>query len=98
MLQRGHITVMPKNAPLLRLIRIAPRSKTRVLSRYNLQIACHVKPNASSRREGIAAVSDDHVEVCVAALPKNGEANAAVTKVLAEVCGCLISILRFLLL
>ncbi|KAL1967171.1 hypothetical protein VTN77DRAFT_3462 [Rasamsonia byssochlamydoides] len=74
-----------KSPPVLRLVRVATKSRGQNTPRYNLQISCHVKPNASSKREGIAAVGTDQVEICVAALPKDGEANAAVTKVIAEV-------------
>jgi uncharacterized protein YggU (UPF0235/DUF167 family) len=77
-----------KSPPVLRLVRIASKSRGQSTPKYNLQISCHVKPNASSRREGIAAVCSDQVEVCVAALPKDGEANAAVAKVFAEVRRC----------
>jgi uncharacterized protein YggU (UPF0235/DUF167 family) len=37
------------------------------------------------QREGIAAVSDERVEICVAAHPKDGEANKAVREVIAGV-------------
>lgn len=50
-----------------------------------LQLLCHVKPGVKSNREGIAAVSDEAVEVCVAAQAKEGEANKAVREVIAEV-------------
>lgn len=76
---------MSSKVPLLRLVRTATKYRNQSSPKYNLQISCHVKPNASSQREGIAAVGADQVEICVAAQPKDGEANAAVTKVIAEV-------------
>lgn len=48
-------------------------------------LRCHVKPRASKVREGVTAVTDDAVEVCVAAVPKDGESNRAVLAVLSEV-------------
>ncbi|RAL10020.1 DUF167 domain-containing protein [Aspergillus homomorphus CBS 101889] len=73
--------------PLLRLIPVAT-SKSRVASqlpkRYSLQIACNVKPNGSNNREGIISINTDRVDVCVAAVPRNGEANTAVSRVLAQ--------------
>ncbi|OJJ48880.1 hypothetical protein ASPZODRAFT_13617 [Penicilliopsis zonata CBS 506.65] len=66
--------------PLLRLI-----TQTKPTHRSRLQIACRVKPNASPLREGITAVGPDRVEICVAAVARDGEANAAVTRILAEV-------------
>lgn len=50
-----------------------------------LYINCNVKPGASKSREGIARISDDAVEICVAAQAREGEANKAVVKVLSEV-------------
>ncbi|KAI4909762.1 hypothetical protein J4E85_011584 [Alternaria conjuncta] len=40
-------------------------------------------PGVSAQREGIAAVSDERIEICVAAQPKDGEANRAVREVIA---------------
>jgi uncharacterized protein YggU (UPF0235/DUF167 family) len=75
--------------PLLRLIEnvtTKSRNKNQPLpKKYSLQIACHVKPNASSSREGIIAVGAEKVDVCVAAVPRNGEANAAVSRVFAQI-------------
>lgn len=74
---------------LLRLIQNATtksrNGSARAPVRYSLQIACHVKPNASSNREGITAIGAERVDVCVAAVPRNGEANTAVSRVLAQV-------------
>ena len=50
-----------------------------------LQLACHVKPGASSKREGILAVTDNTIELAVSAQAKDGEANKAVRELLAEV-------------
>jgi uncharacterized protein len=46
---------------------------------------CHVKPGASKVREGITAVTDSTIELCVSAVPKDGESNKAVLAVLSEV-------------
>ncbi|PLB43174.1 YggU family protein [Aspergillus steynii IBT 23096] len=77
------------SAPLLRLIQNvitkSRNSSPRAPARYSLQISCHVKPNASSNREGITAIDAAKVDVCVAAVPRNGEANTAVSRVLAQV-------------
>ncbi|KAG9190029.1 hypothetical protein G6011_08117 [Alternaria panax] len=48
-----------------------------------IQLLCHVKPGVSAHREGIVAVSDERIEICVAAQPKDGEANKAVREVIA---------------
>lgn len=52
---------------------------------FSLHILCYVKPNASARRTGIVAIGTDRVEVSVAAVPRDGAANIAVSHVLAEV-------------
>jgi uncharacterized protein YggU (UPF0235/DUF167 family) len=52
-----------------------------------IQLLCHVKPGVNANREGIAAVSDEAIEVCVAAQAKEGEANKAVREVVANVSG-----------
>ncbi|KAJ4985002.1 hypothetical protein SVAN01_09524 [Stagonosporopsis vannaccii] len=49
-----------------------------------IQIVCHVKPGASASREGIAAVTEDVIDVCVAAQAREGEANVAVRTVFAK--------------
>jgi uncharacterized protein len=49
-----------------------------------IQLLCHVKPGASANREGITAVTDEIIDVCVAAQAREGEANAAVRTVIAK--------------
>ncbi|KAF2625067.1 YggU-like protein, partial [Macroventuria anomochaeta] len=49
-----------------------------------IQLLCHVKPGASARREGITAVTDEIIDVCVAAQARDGEANTAVRTVIAK--------------
>ncbi|KAL4800998.1 hypothetical protein BDV19DRAFT_352521, partial [Aspergillus venezuelensis] len=75
--------------PLLRLIhKAAATTKHKSQgppSRYNLQIACRVKPNASKNQEGITAIGTDQVSIAVAAVPRDGEANTAVARVIARV-------------
>ena len=50
-----------------------------------LQLRCHIRPGASKVREGVAAVTDESVELCVAAPPQDGKANKAVIEILSEV-------------
>lgn len=50
-----------------------------------VHLHCRVKPNASKVREGVTSVTDDAVELCVAAVPRDGESNKAVLAVLSEV-------------
>ncbi|GFN20395.1 hypothetical protein AtubIFM55763_002117 [Aspergillus tubingensis] len=71
--------------PLLRLIQSATTKSRPTNQLYTLQISCHVKPNASSNREGITSIAADRVDVCVAAVPRKGEANAAVSRVIAQI-------------
>ncbi|KAK1656915.1 hypothetical protein BDP55DRAFT_596847 [Colletotrichum godetiae] len=52
-----------------------------------LYLQCHVKPGASRVREGVTAVTDATVELCVSAQAKEGEANKAVVKLLSGVLG-----------
>lgn len=54
------------------------------LTTGSIQLFCHVKPGASANREGITAVTDDTIDVCVAAQAREGEANVAVRKVFAK--------------
>ncbi|KAJ4355111.1 hypothetical protein N0V85_009561 [Neurospora sp. IMI 360204] len=49
-----------------------------------IYIHCNVKPGASKNREGVTCITDEAVEICVAAQAKEGEANKAVVKVLSE--------------
>ena len=78
------------STPLLRLIKNVSKPRTRSAqpqapNSYNLQISCHVKPNASSKREGITAIREEVIDVAVAAVPKDGEANLAVERLFAQV-------------
>lgn len=65
-------------------IRYVAGTKKNPLGTVYLQ--CHVKPGASKSREGVTALTDDAVEICVSARAREGEANKAVVKVLSEVC------------
>jgi uncharacterized protein (TIGR00251 family) len=49
-----------------------------------IQLLCHVKPGVSASREGITAVTDEAIDVCVTAKAREGEANAAVRIVVAK--------------
>lgn len=48
-------------------------------------LRCHVKPGAAKAREGVTALTDDAVELCVAAAARDGESNRAVLGVLSKV-------------
>lgn len=50
-----------------------------------MYLRCHVRPGASKVREGITALTDSTIELCVSAVPKDGESNKAVLAVLSEV-------------
>lgn len=65
-----------------RFIQYAVASKSKPATVY---LQCRVKPNASKVREGITSLTDDAIEVCVSAVPRNGESNKAVLAVLSEV-------------
>ncbi|KAI1204218.1 YggU-like protein [Annulohypoxylon truncatum] len=52
-----------------------------------LQLRCHIRPGASKVREGVAAVTDECIEMCVAAPPQDGKANKAVVEILSEILG-----------
>ena len=74
---------VPRGEMLVPAIRwIAAKSNAKTGS---FQIMCHVKPGVHPNREGIGAVSDEAIEVCVAAQAREGEANKTVREVIAEV-------------
>jgi uncharacterized protein len=52
-----------------------------------IYLKCHVKPGAAKAREGVLAVGDEAIELCVSAQAREGEANKAVVKLLSEACG-----------
>ncbi|KAI0545433.1 DUF167-domain-containing protein [Xylaria curta] len=49
-----------------------------------LQLRCHVRPGASKAREGVVAITDESIEVCVSAPPQDGKANKALLEVLSQ--------------
>ncbi|KAI9796442.1 MAG: hypothetical protein M1825_000621 [Sarcosagium campestre] len=53
----------------------------------NIYLTCHVKPGAASKREGVVAVTESQIEVCVAAQARDGEANKAVRELISTVLG-----------
>lgn len=57
----------------IRFIQSTPKS-----SLNHIQLRCNIKPGASKQREGISSISDERIEVCVAAQARDGEANKAV--------------------
>jgi uncharacterized protein len=70
----------------LAAVRFVPGAKKSATLGY-LQIQLRVKAGAGKYREGIGAVNDNTVELCVAAQPRDGEANKAVISVLSSVLG-----------
>ncbi|GME24326.1 hypothetical protein BKCO1_8000131 [Neofusicoccum parvum] len=66
-------------------IRFIASKGNKATSAGSVSLACHVKPGASAKREGIISVLDEGVELCVSAQAKEGEANKAVQKLFAEV-------------
>ncbi|KAI1841211.1 hypothetical protein JX265_013170 [Neoarthrinium moseri] len=50
-------------------------------------IRCRVKPNVDKLREGVKAVTDDAIELNVAAQPKDGEANKATVRIMSNALG-----------
>lgn len=50
-----------------------------------LQLRCRVRPGASKTREGVVAITDETIELCVSAQPQDGKANGAVLEVLSKV-------------
>ena len=64
-------------------IRYVTSSTKSALSSIYLQ--CHVKPGASKQREGIIALTDTVVEICVSAQAREGEANKAVVELFSKV-------------
>ncbi|EGY20229.1 uncharacterized protein VDAG_02245 [Verticillium dahliae VdLs.17] len=53
-------------------------------SRGTLHLRCYVKPGAAKAREGVTGLTEDAIEICVAAQPRQGEANKAVLRLLSE--------------
>ncbi|KAI1139241.1 hypothetical protein F5Y05DRAFT_342367 [Hypoxylon sp. FL0543] len=74
MAARNAITLIQKSGPKSSTIEI-------------LQLRCHIRPGASKVREGIAAVTEESVELCVSAPPQDGKANKAVIELLSEILG-----------
>lgn len=58
---------------------------TKKSAQNTLYMHCNVKPGASKAREGVSAVDDEAVDICVAAQAREGEANKAVIGVLSAV-------------
>ncbi|KAI1080994.1 hypothetical protein F5B20DRAFT_86486 [Whalleya microplaca] len=68
----------------------ATRSAVTLLQRSStetLQLRCHVRPGASKVREGVTGITDEVIQLCVAAQPQDGKSNKAVIEVLSETLG-----------
>jgi hypothetical protein len=65
----------------IQYVAAAPKSRVPAV----VYLRCRIKPGASKVREGILAIGDSAVELCVSAAPKEGEANKAVVALLSEV-------------
>ncbi|EFY99619.1 DUF167 domain protein [Metarhizium robertsii] len=70
-------------------------SKPGSLSVGFVQLQLRVKAGTSKDREGILAVTDRAIELCVAAQPRHGEANKAVVQALSNAIGIPKSRFRF---
>ncbi|RMZ72070.1 DUF167 domain [Pyrenophora seminiperda CCB06] len=69
-------------APAIRFV--AAKAAVSKKSPGVIQLSCQVKPGVSAQRKGVAAVTDERVEICVSAQPREGEANRAVREVIAD--------------
>ncbi|EMR64465.1 putative duf167 domain protein [Eutypa lata UCREL1] len=56
-------------------------------STETLLLRCHVRPGASKIREGVTEVTEEAVQLCVAAQPQDGKSNKAVIEVLSDTLG-----------
>jgi uncharacterized protein YggU (UPF0235/DUF167 family) len=75
--QHTHETPIP-------IIIIMPAPPIRYLAaNATLHLLCCVKPGVSAARQGVTAVTATSIDVCVAAQPRDGEANKAVRDVIA---------------
>ncbi|KAI0148592.1 YggU-like protein [Xylariaceae sp. FL1272] len=52
-----------------------------------LQLHCQVRPGANKAREGVVAITDDSIQLCVSAPAQDGKANKAVLEVLSHALG-----------
>jgi hypothetical protein len=68
---------------LLPAVRYVAATTKSALGAIHLQ--CHVRPGTSKQRQGIMSISEDFIEVCVAAQARGGEANKAVKELLSRV-------------
>lgn len=82
--RKHHNPKMNHSRSILRLV--ADRSLGSTRKTYSLHIVCYIKPNVSANRAGVMAVGTDRVDVSVAAVPRDGAANLAVSQIIAEVC------------
>ena len=73
---------MAANRATIRFVAGTPKSPT-----GSLHLHLRVKPGASKVREGITAITDSAIELCVAAEPRDGEANKAVIDLLSDALG-----------
>lgn len=67
------------SAPAMRFV----ASSTKALGSVHLH--CRVKPGASKQREGVLSITNDVIEVCVAAQAREGESNKAVRGVISDI-------------
>jgi uncharacterized protein YggU (UPF0235/DUF167 family) len=65
-------------------IRFITAKGTKGQGSATIQLLCHIKPGVSTNREGISSVTDEVIDVCVAAQAREGEANKAVREVIAD--------------
>ncbi|KAH7029126.1 uncharacterized protein B0I36DRAFT_128630 [Microdochium trichocladiopsis] len=65
-------------------VSILKKSASTLPAKCTLVLHCLVKPGASKIREGISAITDEAVEMNVAAPAQDGKANKAVLQILAR--------------
>jgi len=70
-----------KSTPAIRLALSSGKSRL-----HSVFLRCRVKPGASKQREGILTVTDDIIDLCVSAQPREGESNKAVKGLFSKVC------------
>ncbi|KAL9941483.1 hypothetical protein D7B24_000328 [Verticillium nonalfalfae] len=63
-------------------LRYVAAAKTSSLG--TLYLHCYVKPGAAKAREGVTGLTEDAIEICVAAQPREEQANKAVLRLLSE--------------
>lgn len=75
-------TMSAKSTSAIRLV-FSSAGKTKLRFVF---LQCRVKPGANKQREGIVAVTEEVIDLCVSAQAREGEANKAVKGLFSKVC------------